>query len=91
MSGKLCNGQPQQNAGAGRISQSRSFCEGIAFRMLGTEVSQPKSANPHYVNGSPDYLAWNRGWDDANGSAGTTLPTDEGKCCAVDYDQLILA
>lgn len=90
MSGKLCVGQPVNNVGAGRISQSRALCEGADYRLQGTALAFPDSDNPHPV-GSPDYEAWNNGWTKVNINAGTTIPVDELKCCAIDRAQVVTA
>ena len=90
MAGKLCIGVPANNIGAGRIGESRAFCEGLAFRMSGTAVGQPITGNPH-ESGSPDSRAWDAGWIEADAAAGGTLPITDGPCCAVDRAAVIAA
>ena len=91
MAGKLCIGVPANNIGAGRIGESRAFCEGLAFRMASTAILAPKTDNPHLIVDSPDHVAWDEGWDKAEAAAGGALPTDEGRCCAIDRAAVIAA
>jgi hypothetical protein len=91
MSGKLCVGEPLNNIGAARIDESRAFCEGLAYRMSGTVLTRPIADNPHLIVDSPDHVAWDNGWGKADNAAGGALPTDEGRCCAVDRGLVIAA
>lgn len=70
MSGKLCTGQPENNIGAGRLSQSKAFCEGRESNAGGGDIGD----DPH-VSGSPDSDAWLAGFGDATAADLT--------CCAV--------
>lgn len=82
MAGKLCFGEQLANAGAGRIDQSKSFCEGMAYRATGTLLGAPKTGNPH-VPGAPDAIAWDLGWDFAETGKSASVPLDtSGTCCA---------
>ena len=80
MAGKLCYGSAYNNAGAGTLRSSKSFCEGINYRAGGTLLGRPKVDNPHLA-GSDAALAWNLGWDFAEASSGGALDT-RGTCCA---------
>ncbi len=80
MAGKLCFGEPFNNAGAAHLRSSKSFCEGILFRSGGTAVAQPITGNPH-VTGSEAADAWDLGWTFADNAAGGVLDTS-GTCCA---------
>ena len=83
MPGRLCTGQPENNIGAGRLSQSKAYCEGMAYRASGTFAAKPVTDNPH-VPGSPDAGSWDLGWivaDDASG--GNVSKADLGCCAAV--------
>lgn len=81
MAGKLCTGAPTNNAGAGILSSSKAFCEGLAWRAQGTAVAFPISDNPHEP-GSEDADAWDAGWTVTNAAAGTTVDPDNCPCCA---------
>lgn len=70
MPGKLCTGQQENNIGAGRLSQSKAFCEGRTTNFQGGLIGD----NPHEV-GSPDSDAWLAGFAD--------LTPAEDTCCAV--------
>lgn len=78
--GKFCYGEPTNNAGAARLSQSNAFCEGLAYRASGTALGAPITDNPH-ISGSPDADAWDAGWNVGNDSTGTVSREDAG-CCA---------
>lgn len=80
----MCFGQELANAGAGRLSESKAFCEGIMWRAQGTALAFPKTDNPHVV-GSPDAIAWDLGWDAAEAGAGGPLDLT-GTCCAAVPD-----
>jgi len=69
MSGKLCTGAPENNIGAGRLSQSKAFCEGRKANNDGDLIG----TNPHVVD-SPDSDAWLLGYVDATAASAT--------CCA---------
>ena len=81
MPGKLCTGAPSNNIGAGRLSQSKSYCEGMAYRASGTAIAAPKTDNPH-VAGSPDAVAWDLGWDLADTNTGGNISKADRGCCA---------
>ena len=78
MAGKLCFGSTYNNAGAGNLRESKSFCEGVSYRAKGTELTNPITDNPH-VTGSEAADAWDAGWNAANDEAGNA--TSIG-CCA---------
>lgn len=77
MSGQLDFGTDLNNAGAARMSLATAFSEGIYHRAGGTLAGRPVLDNPHEP-GSPDSLAWIRGWDlaDAVAPSGTIDPLD---------------
>ena len=81
MPGKLCDGATMYNAGAGRLSASKAYCEAIAYRAAGSAIAHPKLFNPHPPS-SEDGLAWDRGWDKAQASAGGELSKADRGCCA---------
>ena len=70
MSGKLCTGQAENNIGAGRLSQSKAFCEGRLANVNGGIIGDDP-----FLAGSPDSDAWIAGLADL-AAANTT-------CCAV--------
>lgn len=70
MPGKLCTGQPENNIGAARLSQSKAFCEGRLANFNGGLIGD----DPHFP-GSPDSDAWLAGFAD--------LTAAEDTCCAV--------
>ena len=81
MAGTLCTGQPENNIGAGRLSQSKAYCEGMAYRASGTLIAKPITDNPHVV-GSPDRDAWDRGWTTADDASGGNISKADLGCCA---------
>jgi len=81
MAGKLCQGGIRNNIGAARLSGSKSYCEGMAYRSAGTAIAKPKVDNPH-MQGSEDSIAWNNGWDLADANTGGTIDRSEAGCCA---------
>jgi len=81
MPGKLCQGKNVHNAGAGRLSGSKAYCEGMSYRASGTGVAKPKTGNPHPAN-SEDGLAWGRGWDVGQANAGGQISKADRGCCA---------
>ncbi len=80
MSGKLCNGQP--NNQSVNLRNSKSFCEGLSFRARGTALAFPVTGNPHEAL-SPDSLSWIRGWTAADDAAGGVMLASAATCCAV--------
>lgn len=80
MSGKLCYGSDYNNAGAGHLRSSKSFCEGAIYRAKGTTLSRPVDDNPH-VAGSEASDAWIAGWDRAEAGKGD-IPDMSDSCCA---------
>jgi hypothetical protein len=88
MSGKLCTGEPTNNAGAGLLSQSKAFCEGLAWRAQGTALAYPITDNP-FLAGSPDGDAWDSGWTVTNGAAASTVDPDAAPCCAVPLNTIL--
>ena len=89
MSGKLCTGSSENNIGAARLSQSKAFCEGVAYRSQGASLSFPRTGNPH-VNGSSDYQAWDAGWMVVEGQVASPIDPATAPCCAVS-DVVIVA
>jgi len=81
MPGKLCNGRESNNAGAGRLSQSKAYCEGMAYRASGTGIAKPITDNPH-VDGSPDGVSWATGWTVAEAGVGGNVSKADLGCCA---------
>jgi hypothetical protein len=80
MAGKMCTGVKTNNAAL--PSQSRAYCEGMAYRATGTLITAPKVTNPHPA-GSEDAVAWDLGWDYAEAGKSATVPLDtSGTCCA---------
>ena len=77
MSGKLCTGIPENNSGAARINQSKSFCDGVFYRSRGVALARPITDNPHPV-GSPNADSWDAGWTAADDAAGGN-DTDKDK------------
>lgn len=77
MAGKLCFGEPTNNAA--KVRNSKSFCEGRYYRALGTETTHPKEDNPHEA-GTEAATAWDLGWDDAEAGTGTYV--GPSGCCA---------
>jgi hypothetical protein len=69
MPGKLCQGGKRNNIGAGRLSGSKAYCEGMSYRASGSAAAKPKTDNPHEQN-SEDAIAWNNGWDLATANVG---------------------
>ena len=80
MAGKLCNGG---TLASGDTRRSRAYCEGMAYRQSGTAAGKPKTDNPHTDTSSKDHVAWDAGWDVADGEAGGTLSASECGCCAL--------
>ena len=85
MSGKLCTGDANNNAA--NFRSSRAFCEGLAFRALGTALEQPLNANPH-VLGSEAFAAWQAGWAVTNAAAGSTVNKANAPCCSVPQNTI---
>ena len=82
MPGKLCTGAKTNNAGAGLFSQSKAYCEGMAYRATGTLLGAPKTGNP-FVAGSPDAISGDLGWDFAEAGKSGSVPLDtSATCCA---------
>ena len=81
MAGKICIGDPMNNAGAGRLAQSKAFCEGIHYRAGGTALERPAANNPHPI-GQIDRTNWNRGWTFANNASPSAVDPDLAPCCA---------
>lgn len=79
MPGKLCFGSTYNNAGAGRLQDSKAFCEGALYRASDTVLNVPITDNPH-APGSEAADAWDAGWTIADGASGTTLGAVG--CCA---------
>lgn len=78
MAGKLCYGQSNAEVPHNPIL-STAYCEGRAAAVAGELVT----ANPHTA-GTPEYIAWDNGWDSYNGGVGSPLARD---CCAdLAYD-----
>lgn len=84
MPGKLCNGFLEANMGAGRLSTSKAFCEGIQYRSEGTALEKPSADNPHAPVDiyNPDFDSWHEGWSVANDAAGGAMSKDAAPCCA---------
>ena len=81
MPGKLCTGAPTNNVGAGRLSQSKAYCEGMAYRASGTLIAKPITDNPH-ASGSPDGISWDSGWTKADDASGGNISKADLGCCA---------
>lgn len=81
MPGKLCQGGKRNNIGAGRLSGSKAYCEGMSYRASGTAIAKPKTDNPH-AQGSEDSIAWNNGWDLAQVNVGGNISKADLGCCA---------
>jgi len=81
MPGKLCTGKKQNNAGAGRLRNSKSFCEGMAYRASGTAIAKPVTDNPHQA-GNEASDAWILGWTIADDGAGGNVSKASLGCCA---------
>ncbi len=82
MAGKLCFGTLTNNAGAGRLSASHAFCEGLAWRAQGTALAFPITDNPHAA-GSEDGDAWDRGWTVTDTAAGGSVSKADAPCCSI--------
>jgi len=82
MPGKLCFGGVFNNAGAGHLSASKAFCEGLAHRAQGTASAFPVTDNPHAA-GSEDNTSWAVGWITTNGAAGGHVSKADAPCCSV--------
>lgn len=77
---KFCNGGTQTTAG--RLKNSKAFCEGLHYREGGTLVQRPKASNPHEV-GSEAHDAWDAGWDEAEAVKGVSgVAASDAPCCA---------
>ena len=87
MPGKLCFGTQFANAGAGRLSASHAFCEGLYWRSQGTAAAFPITDNPHAV-GSEDADAWDRGWTVTDSAAGSTVDPTDAPCCAIPQNTI---
>ena len=81
MPGKLCLGKPVNNIGAGRLGQSKAYCEGMAYRASGPFANVPITDNPH-VAGSPDAISWDLGWNVADDASGGFISKANLGCCA---------
>jgi len=81
MAGKLCIGEHANNIGAGHLSASKAYCEGMAFRASGTALEKPVQSNPHKTS-SEDWRAWNFGWSKADSNAGGSISKADLGCCA---------
>ena len=79
MPGKLCTGAPTNSKP--RLTSSKAFCEGMAYRASGTGIDKPITDNPHEA-GSEDSTAWNAGWTVANDNIGSTISRADLGCCA---------
>jgi len=77
MPGVLCNGVPTDQP---YINRSRAYCEGFSYRLLGTELTNPKTDNPH-ATGSTAAADWDLGWDNCEAQSGNTLTRAETGCC----------
>jgi hypothetical protein len=88
MPGKLCTGAPTNNAGAGLLSQSKAFCEGVQYRSQGTALEYPITNNP-FLLGSPDSDSWIDGWLVTNGAAASTVDPADAPCCAVPLHTIL--
>jgi len=82
MPGKLCTGTVQNNAGAGALSQSKAYCEGMQYRQGGTASGQTVDDNP-FLLGSPDSDSWIAGWDVAEANVGI-MPREVMGCCGIN-------
>lgn len=72
--GKLQYGFSPENA--------QAFCEGMAFRTTGTEITAPITANPFAADPEGELeLAWEEGWNSANNAAGGTIPSQVAQNC----------
>ena len=79
MSGKLCWGTTNATVVPKDADLARAYCEG---RKAAVD-SELVTANPHTA-GTPEYIAWDDGWDSYNAGVGSALPRD---CCAdLAYD-----
>ena len=85
MAGKLCFGKQLNNAGAGRLTASKAFCEGMSYRSGGTLLGRPAADNPHEA-GSLDFLTWDAGWNVADDAAGGIISKTAYGCCAVSSE-----
>lgn len=88
MPGKLCTGAVLNNAF--RTKESKAFSEGIYYRAAGTEVTNPKLANPHAA-GSSAADAWDRGWDVAEAASPGVISQSSAPCVAVPDNAIAAA
>jgi len=80
MPGKLCYGAAAGNAG--KLRNSKAFCEGLEHRALGAGVTYPVTDNPH-ESGSEASDAWILGWTVADDAETSTIDPADAPCCAV--------
>ena len=80
MAGLKCNGGTIKSADS-RLS--KAYCEGMAYRASDTALNAPKTDNPFATtNESENSVAWDAGWDAADGAGGTITGAIAG-CCAL--------
>jgi hypothetical protein len=79
MAGKLCFGEPKNNAWYPRTA--RAFCEGMQNRYNAVTLV---TENPHEI-GSEDSDAWILGWTVSDDAVGTTIDPADAPCCAVPH------
>ena len=94
--GKQCTGAVTGNAAL--FNQSKSFCEGLAFRATGNALQAPTSANPHiehdasgneltpYNEGA---VAWAAGYAVGQAAIGTTVDPADAPCCSVPTNVIV--
>lgn len=63
----LCDGVAEHNQK--QLKNSRAYCEGVDWRMGGTAIERPDTANPEEGLGSEAEACWDAGYADA--AAGT--------------------
>ena len=77
--GRICVGEVTNSKP--RLTSSRAFCEGMAYRADGTLLEKPSTNNPHAA-GSEDATAWQKGWALAEHNKGGSISKDDLGCCA---------
>jgi len=88
MSGKLCFGGVFNNAGAGHLSASKAFCEGLAYRAKGTATNFPVTDNPH-ISGSEDNTSWAAGWLVTDSATGGQVGKGDAPCCSIPHNTIL--
>ena len=61
---------------------AQAFCEGMAHRAAGTEITNPIADNPYPADPEGELnLAWDEGWTSAEGAAGGTISSTVAQNC----------